>query len=128
MKLNMAGFFVSACLLCSPLLAQAHHLAISNHTTFPLTFSVNNVCSKDFGTIDEYEIKTISEEMLNKACANYNAPCEIIGYDGKNCTGKSIGGIRYLSEHSFEISWGESNVSIGASEDSLFYTEPMARK
>ena len=127
MNNHRAGFLVnlaiSACLSTLPLLAQAHHLAIANHTSDPLTFSVNNVCSKKFGTIYEYQIKTISETTLNKVCSNYNSPCVIMGYDGKNCSGKSMGGIKYLSKHTFSLLHGERKISVGASVDSLFFNE-----
>lgn len=132
MKLSLSRFITalatSACILAIPLQAQAHHLAISNNTPNQLSFSVNNTCSEDFGTVSAYDIKTISEETLNRVCANYASTCEIIGYDEKNCSGKPLGGLRYLSEHSFDVFSGGGKISVTATESSLFYNSPIARK
>lgn len=132
MKLNVTGLIatltVSACLLSLPLQAAAHPLAISNQTTHALSFSANNVCLEDFGTIHEKEIKTISANRLNKACAAYASTCEIMGYNGRDCTGRAVGGIKYLNKHSFEIISTDSRMSITGTESSLHYAGPVDHK
>lgn len=128
MKCNM-GFIASVCLSVMPILVQAHPLAISNYTNDVLSFSVNGVCSNDFGTVYEREIKTISEENLNKACSNYASACEIMGYIGKNCNGKPVGGMIYFNEHSFAVNGtANSKISITGTESSLFYLGPVGQK
>jgi hypothetical protein len=109
-----------------PTLAQAHPLAIANHTDSSISFSVNNICSDDFGTVYENEIKTIPEDILNKACSNYASECEITGYNAKNCSGKPIGGIKYVTEHDIVVFGAtDSNISITGTESSLFYISPL---
>src|SRR3990167_2588158 len=95
MKRNIgliASAIASTCIFAMSTVVQAHPLAIANRTTSTLSFSVNNVCSNDFGAVYENEIKTIPEETLNKACSYYASTCEIMGYNAKSCGGKPIGG------------------------------------
>lgn len=115
-------------ILSLPLLAQAHPLSIANGTSSPLSFMVNNVCSNDIGTIYEKEISTVNEETLNKICGQFLFGCEIVGYAGQNCEGQTTGGIRYITEHDVEVFGGEARVNVSATESSLIYSEPSARK
>lgn len=116
----------STLILALPVLAQAQTLTIANGTDNALTFSVNNVCAtKDIGTIFGMEVKTISADTMNKLCNNFAAPCEIKGFDGKNCSGKFKGGLTYENANAIMVNGGEGkgvvHGSIGDNESSLFY-------
>ena len=132
MKRNIgliASAIASTCIFAMPTVVQAHPLAIANHTTSTLSFSVNNVCSNDFGAVYENEIKTIPEETLNKACSYYASTCEIMGYNAKSCGGKPIGGIKYFNEHDIVVFGAtDSKISITGTESSLFYIAPIDNK
>lgn len=128
MNFSRKCFFVSLVALTMPLLANAHPLSIVNATDSPLSFTVNYKCSEEIGTLQEVEVKAISEETLNKICLNYTQPCTITAHYGDHCAGEPIGGIRYNSEHNFEVNGSHKNISITATESTLIYTSPIKNK
>jgi hypothetical protein len=118
-------------LLAFTQLAEAHPLTINNHTTSPISFSVNNRCAKEFGTVHEFEVVTISAGTLKEVCAS-SSVCEISGYKAERCRGQEIGGIRYLgrAKNNFIVFGGatNSNVSVGATASNLIYESANKHK
>ena len=132
MKFNrsMGSLLAMVSLTMLPLIANAHPLSIVNNTNSPLSFTVNNQCSEEIGTLNQIEVKTITEEALNKLCLNYTQPCTINAYYGSHCPGETIGGMTYESEHSFGVRGGSEreNISVTAREDTLIYTSALSQK
>lgn len=101
---------------------------ISNRTTYDLYFSVNNSCSNDIGHVSAYDIKSVPASNIIDSCSG-SALCEIIGYDGSNCTGNAVGGVKINFEHHImELIQGNNNKigvggSIGFSEYNIFLEE-----
>jgi len=122
----IVNLVVIASLSLMPLLANAHPLSIVNHTDSQISFTVDNNCSEEIGTVKVVGVKNISEDTLNKLCLNYSQPCAIIAHNGDHCSGKSLGGMTYNSEHEFVIKGSpNSDVSISATEDRIVYTSPI---
>lgn len=118
-----------ASLSIMPFLAYAHPLLIVNNTETPISFTVNDKCSNEIGTVKVVGIKNISEDVLNKLCLNYTQPCTITAHNGSQCLGKTVGGMTYNSEHNFTVN-GEPNsdVSVTATEDRIIFSTPIRRK
>lgn len=111
-----------------PLLAQAHPLAIANQTPYTLSFKVNHLCAQEFGSLYRNDIKTISSKTLNRVCSNYKSPCKIMAYEGKNCSGNAIGGMKYLSAHDIVVIGIADDVAVTGTDTSLFFTAPIKKK
>lgn len=99
-------------------------LLISNKTDFDLSFAVNGHCTKDFGTVHQFSIKTIPKVFFNKAC-KHNSICEVIAHVGKRCEGKSVGGVKYYFDmKAMEvISENVNHISVAASSYNIFFTQ-----
>lgn len=121
-KLGMR-FLVSIFLLTLANIASAHPLSIGNQTKSMMSVNVNGSCY--FNEIHEGEIKTISELKLRSVCKNFISSCEVLGYSGKNCEGKEVGGMRYETERDFEVFSNDSDISVTATKSSLYYTSSI---
>ena len=112
--------------LTMPVLANAGHLTIANHTSYTLSFKVNNVCSKDFGLVYAYSIKNITKPMFDKFCKK-GAMCEIMAYNDEHCKGEFMGGARYLvgQHHSEVIGSARKDITVTVNEFNLFFSESV---
>lgn len=131
MKLNrrISNIVAITSLSMIPFLANAHPLSIVNNTKSPISFTVNNKCAEEIGTINEVQVKNITEEVLNKLCSNYTQPCTITAHYGSQCVGDPIGGVMYNTEHDFVVNGDvNTNITITASEDTLIYTSSIKHK
>jgi hypothetical protein len=110
--------------------AFADDFNISNHTRFTMSFQVNGMCSREFGTVSSYSAKTIPEKTFMTACKENTTPCDIRIYDMDACQGEMIFEVKYnlktqdtaTTNYSSEIKW------IGISGYNLFLSDVAPKK
>jgi len=96
--------------------------SIVNGTSSILSFTVNGNCSQEIGIVNEIESRIIPRKTFNKICQNYAQPCTITAYQGKHCTGKSVGGVTYNNENNFIVTGSSNGISVASSGyTTIFY-------
>lgn len=101
MRIKLAVFSILL-LSQSNVYAEVGQLGIANKTTHNLSFSVNDICSKEIGDIKLYSIKSIP--ISNFDCFGM-LECRINAYSQANCEGGLIGQVKMkISDHKTNIS------------------------
>lgn len=123
----MASLLLSSSVFAGGL-TNGNDISIANKTNYVLSFMVNGKCSKDFGVVYDYSIKTIPKVLFNKACKN-SPICEVMGYVGKKCSGKTAGGVKYyFNQNTIEVIGGTvGHVSVTGCGTDIFYTEDFSK-
>lgn len=100
-------------------------LAISNSSKYPLTFSINKICSEYIGVTDKFSVNTVKHHYLKKACKADPQHCNMEAYSTEDCTGDSLASI------TLDIQSGVTNITphsetykINASGFNLFFAGP----
>ncbi|HLB43477.1 MAG: hypothetical protein A3F42_05295 [Gammaproteobacteria bacterium RIFCSPHIGHO2_12_FULL_37_34] len=86
----VASTIVATSLFSISLLANAADLTFANDTNVDLTVRINNVCSTQFGVIEQHTEKVITETNLQEACKYNQSNCSIQVFNTANCTGTHI--------------------------------------
>lgn len=85
--------------------ASADDLKVSNDSKYHLSFSVNNVCSEEFGVVKNHSVKVISDKNFKKACAYDPNHCVVKVYNAASCTGKQIGTVVFDASSHLPPEW-----------------------
>lgn len=108
-------------------LASADDLKVSNDSKYDLSFSVNNVCSEEFGVVDNHSVKVISDENFKKVCAYDSNNCVAKVYNGVSCTGKQIGTVAFDTGYGVQGLY-PTGITIKGSGFNLFFEGPWIAK
>ncbi len=91
---GIVSMVIGVFLLCSvATLAKASDLKINNNSKYTLSFSVNNVCSNEFGVVEKFSLQIIPEARFNKICKYNPNHCEVGVYTQEKCAGKQVIGL-----------------------------------
>ncbi len=88
-------FLIGASFLGLSTSVSADDLKISNDSKYDLSFSINNICSEEFGVIENRSVKLIPEASLKRACVYNSNKCETKVYNSAFCSGKQIGTVEF---------------------------------
>lgn len=127
---TIASFMLCASLFAMPALAKVKDVNISNDTAYTLTFSVNGICSQEFGVVDRYSMKTVTEQNFKKACKNATTPCEVVIYSSKSCEGVTFATIDYnLDTNNVEVHGHDvPRIGVGVRGYDIFLVQAMDNK
>lgn len=102
-------------------------LAISNSSKYPLTFSINKMCSEYIGVTDKFSVNIVKQYYIKKACKADPSHCNMEVYSTEDCTGKSLASL------TLDIKSGITNITphseiykINASGFNLFFEGPWS--
>lgn len=85
-------FLIGSALLGLSMAASADDLKLSNDSKYDLSFSINNICSQEFGVLDAHSVKIIPEASFKKVC---ESNCDIKVYNSASCAGKQIAMVEF---------------------------------
>jgi hypothetical protein len=107
-------------------LANAKDLKMSNDSKYQLSFSINNVCSEEFGVLESHSINVIPEKEFAKACAYNPTHCFSKVYNQPNCTGKHFANLGFdTSSGNYYIRvFADADISVSGNEFNVLFTGP----
>jgi hypothetical protein len=127
MKFNKIKFIsmliIGSGFLVSSTFANADDLKVSNASKYDLSFSVNNVCSEEFGVVDNHSVKAISDTNFKKACAYDSNNCVAKVYNATSCTGKQIGTVVFDTNYGVQ-GLHPTGITMKGSGFNLFFEGP----
>jgi hypothetical protein len=131
MKFNnskiISMLLIGLCFLGFSKFANADDLKVSNDSKYNLSFSVNNVCSKDFGVVDNHSVKVISDANFKKACAYNSSNCEAKVYNAASCTGKQVAAIVFDTSYGVQGLY-PTGITTKGNGFNLFFEGPWLAK
>src|SRR5688572_25034484 len=91
----ISALLIGSAFLGFSILANADDLKVSNDSKYDLSFSINNTCSEEFGTLDNHSVKVIPDESFKNACAYNSSNCVVKVYNEASCSGKQIATVAF---------------------------------
>lgn len=124
--------FISMLLISSGFLglstyASADDLKISNDSRYNLSFSVNNLCSEDFGVVDSHSVKVVSHTNFNQACAYAPTNCVTKVFSKTACTGEQLATVVFDYRYGVQ-SLTPTGITTKGSGFTLFFEGPWLAK
>lgn len=130
MKLNkiklISALFIGLNFLGLSTFASAKDLKISNDSKYDLSFSINNICSEQFGIVENHSVKVISEANFKKACAYDPNQCEVQVYNAASCAGKKVAAVVFDANNGV-IGLYSMEIITKANGFNLFFEGPWAK-
>ncbi|MFZ2316012.1 MAG: hypothetical protein WAW86_10215 [Gammaproteobacteria bacterium] len=85
MPLKNRTHAILAAALLIPAISGAANLNIINETEYTLSFSHNNVCSRDIGAVKPQSTHVIPEAIFEELCKDKTTYCSVRAYKNNNC-------------------------------------------
>ena|SRR6185312_1699753 len=101
-------------------IANANDLKFGNNSKYNISFSINNVCSKELGGIEQHTIKTIDQSTFDEVCKYSPHQCAIDVYTKENCTGKSVANMVFDNTNIISIS-SAADIMIAGNGSNVFF-------
>lgn len=103
--------------------ARADDLKVSNNLKNDLSFSINKICSNEFGVANHHSIKIISEANFNKACSYNPGSCEAKVYNAPSCMGKQVATVVFDTSYGVQGVYPNTGIMIRGNLFNLFFEE-----